>query len=130
MADRFAHQVAVVGERDAQRGHAPNLPERSFTPFRRCRASHAGRSVGKPLMDIDRRLLGGARGSVALVVALGIAGAVLLVAQAWLLAVVIAAAFDDARVARSPLVALLGVVLARTAVAWGAEAAAGHTSAR
>ncbi len=81
-------------------------------------------------MDIDRRLLGGARGSVALVVALGIAGALLLVAQAWLLAVVIAAAFDDARVAGGPLLALLGVVLARAAVAFGAEAAAGRTSLR
>ena len=81
-------------------------------------------------MDIDRRLLGGARGSVALVVALGIAGALLLVAQAWLLAVVVAAAFDDARVAGGALVALLGVVLVRAAVAFGAEAAAGRASLR
>jgi thiol reductant ABC exporter CydD subunit len=81
-------------------------------------------------MDIDRRLLGGARGSVALVVALGTAGAGLLVAQAWLLATVIAAAFDDARVARGPAVALLCVVVARAVVAWGAEAAAGRASVR
>ncbi len=81
-------------------------------------------------MDIDRRLLGGARGSIALVVALGAAGAVLLVAQAWLLATVIAAAFGDGRVAASPLAVLLGVVLARALVAWGAEAAAGRAAVR
>ena len=60
-------------------------------------------------------------------VALGVLGALLIVAQAWLLADVVAGAFADSErlgELRAPLLALLGVVLARAALAWGAELAA------
>jgi ATP-binding cassette, subfamily C, bacterial CydCD len=85
---------------------------------------------------IDERLLRYARATrsfLLLSVALGVLGALLIVAQAWLLANVVAGAFtDSASVAelRAPLLALLGVLLARAALAWGAELAAARSSAR
>jgi len=66
-------------------------------------------------------------------VALGVLSALLIVAQAWLLADVVARAFIGGRSLaqlRAPLVALLAVVLARAALAWAAELAASRSSAR
>jgi thiol reductant ABC exporter CydD subunit len=66
-------------------------------------------------------------------VGLGVLSALLIVAQAWLLADVVASAFRGGRdltQLRTPLIALLCVVLARAAVAWGAELAASRSSAR
>jgi ATP-binding cassette, subfamily C, bacterial CydCD len=85
---------------------------------------------------IDERLLRYARATrsfLLLSVALGVLGALLIVAQAWLLADVVARAFTDSRSVaelRSPVVALLGVLLARAALAWAVELAAGRSSAR
>jgi thiol reductant ABC exporter CydD subunit len=59
--------------------------------------------------------------------------AVLVIAQAWLLADAIAGAFADGKhldALRSTLAILLGVVLARAAVAWGRELIAVRSSAR
>jgi thiol reductant ABC exporter CydD subunit len=63
---------------------------------------------------------------------LGVLSALLIIAQAWLLAYVIAGAFDGRGLAqlRLPLAGLLGVVLARATAAWGAELLAGRSSAR
>ena len=64
--------------------------------------------------------------------ALGVVTALLVIAQAWLLADVIAAAFRSGKSLaelRSPLVALLCVVVARAAVAWGRELLAARSSA-
>jgi thiol reductant ABC exporter CydD subunit len=66
-------------------------------------------------------------------VALGALSALLIVTQAWLIADVVARAFIGGRSLeqlQAPLVALLLVVLARAAVAWGAELAAVRCSAR
>jgi ATP-binding cassette subfamily C protein CydCD len=66
-------------------------------------------------------------------VALGIFGALLIVAQAWLLADVVAGAFRHGRdlaQLRSPLQGLLCVVVTRAVVAWAAELAASRSSAR
>ncbi|HTZ63292.1 MAG TPA: thiol reductant ABC exporter subunit CydD [Solirubrobacteraceae bacterium] len=85
---------------------------------------------------IDERLLRYARATrsfLLLSVALGVLGALLIVAQAWLLADVVAGAFTDSESVaelRAPLLALLGVLLARAALAWGAELAAARSSAR
>jgi thiol reductant ABC exporter CydD subunit len=65
-------------------------------------------------------------------VALGVIAAILIVAQAWLLAEVVAGAFKDGRglgELQAPLIALLCVVVARSAVAWGSELAAASCSA-
>jgi thiol reductant ABC exporter CydD subunit len=85
---------------------------------------------------LDPRLLRYARATRTFLfvsVGLGALSALLIVAQAWLLADVVASAFSGGRsVARlqTPLVVLLCVVLARATVAWGAELAAGRSSAR
>jgi len=66
-------------------------------------------------------------------IALGVLSALLIVAQAWLLADIVAGAFLHGRSRaqlHEPLVALLFVVLARAIVAWGAELAAARSSAR
>jgi thiol reductant ABC exporter CydD subunit len=66
-------------------------------------------------------------------VALGSLGALLIVAQAWLLADVVARAFiGGAGLARlhTPLALLLVVVVARALLAWAAELAASRSSAR
>jgi thiol reductant ABC exporter CydD subunit len=66
-------------------------------------------------------------------VGLGALSALLIVAQAWLLADVVASAFLGGRSLaslRTPLVVLGLVVLARAVVAWGAELAAVRSSAR
>jgi len=85
---------------------------------------------------LDPRLLRYARATRAFLlvsVALGVISGLLILAQAWLLADVVARAFLGGRglgQLRTPVIALLGVVLARAAVAWAAELAASRSSAR
>jgi ATP-binding cassette, subfamily C, bacterial CydCD len=85
---------------------------------------------------LDPRLLHYARATRTFLfasVALGLLAALLIVAQAWLLADVVARAFlggADTAALRTPLIALLVVVLARAGVAWAAELAAARSSAR
>jgi ATP-binding cassette subfamily C protein CydCD len=85
---------------------------------------------------LDPRLLQYARATrtfLCISVALGTLSALLIVAQAWLLADVVAEAFrhgESLTQLRTPLFVLLCVVLARAAVSWGAELAAGRASAR
>jgi thiol reductant ABC exporter CydD subunit len=84
---------------------------------------------------IDPRLLKSARATRPFLVAsicLGVVTALLIIAQAWLLADIIAGALAVGKgVAqlRRPLEALLCVVLARAAVAWGRDVLAHRTSA-
>jgi ATP-binding cassette, subfamily C, bacterial CydCD len=84
----------------------------------------------------DRRLLKYARTTRLYLIAtvlLGAVTAVLLVAQAWLLAVAVAGAFADHRSLgqlRVPLLFLLVTVIGRAAVSWGAERASARASAR
>jgi thiol reductant ABC exporter CydD subunit len=85
---------------------------------------------------VDPRLLQYARATRPFLVALVVLGgitALLIIAQAWLLAYVIAAALDAHTGVAGftvPLAALLGVVLARAVVAWGRELLAHRASAR
>ena len=85
---------------------------------------------------LDPRLLRYARATRTFLfvsVALGSLGALLIVAQAWLLADVVARAFlggDGLARLRPPLIVLLVVVVARAALAWAAELAASRSSAR
>ncbi len=83
---------------------------------------------------VDPRLLRYAhatRAFIAASVGLGTVAALLAISQAWLLATVVAHAFTGSGLSqlRGPIVALLVVVLARAAVAWGAELVAGRASA-
>ncbi len=85
---------------------------------------------------LDPRLLRYARATRSFLyasVALGTLRALLIIAQAWLLADVVSRAFighEDAGRLRTPLALLLAVVLSRAALAWGAEVAAARSSAR
>jgi len=85
---------------------------------------------------LDQRLLEYARATrtfLLLSVCLGVLSALLIVAQAWLLADVVSRAFLDGKglaQLRTPLILLLLVVLARATVAWAAELAASRSSAR
>jgi ATP-binding cassette subfamily C protein CydCD len=85
---------------------------------------------------LDRRLLRYARATRTFLlasVALGTLTALLIVAQAWLLADVVSRAFiagDGLARLHPQLAVLLAVVLARAGVAWGAELAATRSSAR
>jgi len=85
---------------------------------------------------LDPRLLRYARATRTFLfvsVALGSLSALLIVAQAWLLADVVARAFIGGRSLaqlRTPLIALLVVVVARAVLAWAAELAANRSSAR
>jgi thiol reductant ABC exporter CydD subunit len=85
---------------------------------------------------VDPRLTTYARATrpfLAALVALGAVTALLVIAQAWLLADIIAAALGARRGIGSlslPLTALLCVVLARSAVAWGRELVAQRASTR
>ena len=66
-------------------------------------------------------------------VTLGVLSALLIVAQAWLLADIVASAFLGGKglaQLRAPLIVLMFVVFARAVVAWGAELAAARSSAR
>jgi ATP-binding cassette, subfamily C, bacterial CydCD len=84
---------------------------------------------------LDPRLLRYAKTTrrfVVLAVAVGGATALLVVAQAFLIATIVAGAFIDHRSAaslRAPLVALLAVVAGRAALAWATERAAHRASA-
>jgi ATP-binding cassette subfamily C protein CydCD len=105
--------AAQVTDRDTSPGRAPER--------------HGG--------ALDPRLLRYARTTrrfVVLAVALGGATALLVVAQAFLIATVVAGSFVDHRSAaslRTPLVALLAVVAGRAVLAWAAEGAAHRASA-
>ncbi len=85
---------------------------------------------------IDPRLAHYARATKAFLVVsvcLGSLSALLIVAQAWLLAEIVAGAFShhkDLAQLQGPLTLLLGVVGARAMVAWAAELAAGKSSAK
>ncbi len=85
---------------------------------------------------LDPRLLRFARATrtfLCISVSLGSLGALLIVAQAWLLADVVARAFiSGASLAQlhTPLALLLVVVVARALLAWAAELAASRSSAR
>jgi thiol reductant ABC exporter CydD subunit len=85
---------------------------------------------------LDPRLLRYARATRTFLfvsVSLGALSALLIVAQAWLLADVVSRAVvggDGVGALRTPLAALLAIVLARALVAWGAELAASRSSAR
>lgn len=85
---------------------------------------------------IDPRLGHYARATKTFLIAsvcLGSVSALLIVAQAWLLAEVVAGAFSHGKSLaqlQTPLTWLLGVVVARAVVAWAAELAAGKSSAK
>ncbi len=85
---------------------------------------------------IDPRLLRYARATRAFLIAsvgLGVTSALLIVAQAWLIADVVSRAFiggEGPSQLAAPLGVLLAVVLARAAVAWGGELTAGRASAK
>jgi ABC-type transport system involved in cytochrome bd biosynthesis fused ATPase/permease subunit len=85
---------------------------------------------------VDPRLLHhgrAARGYLLLSVVLGAATAVLVVARAWLLAVIVVGAAADGKdleQLRGQLVALLLVVVVRAAIAWYSDVAADRCSAR
>ncbi len=84
---------------------------------------------------LDPRLLRYARATrtfLIVSIALGTLGALLILAQAWLLADVVARAFidrDSLAQLRTPLLILLAVVVARALLAWVAELAAARSSA-
>jgi thiol reductant ABC exporter CydD subunit len=84
---------------------------------------------------LDPRLLRYARATRTFLfvsVGLGALSALLVVSQAWLLADVVASAFSGGKglaQLQTPLIVLLCVVVARAAVAWGAELAASRCSA-
>ena len=85
---------------------------------------------------LDERLLRYARATRTFLfvsVSLGVLSALLIVAQAWLLADVVSRAFlgeESLAQLHAPLYLLLAVVLARAGIAWGAELAASWSSAR
>ena len=85
---------------------------------------------------VDRRLIARTRAVRALLLwsaALGVATAALVVAQAWLLAELLSASFQDGASVhelRSPLLVLLGVVIARAVLAWWAELMAHRSGTR
>ena len=87
------------------------------------------------MKPLDRRLLRHARRAVipiAALAALGLASAVLVIAQAWLLATMIANVFIDKATLGAcavPLAALAAVTVGRAAVAWATQAAAHRASA-
>ncbi|MFZ0092017.1 MAG: thiol reductant ABC exporter subunit CydD [Solirubrobacteraceae bacterium] len=83
---------------------------------------------------VDPRLLQHARAArsfIGAAVAIGFLSGLLIIAQAWLLADVIAGAFAGKGLTslRTPLTALLAVAFARATVAWGTEFVAGRSSA-
>ena len=89
------------------------------------------------MKPLDRRLLRHARRSravvpIAVLAALGLASAALVIAQAWLLATMIANVFIDKATLGActvPLAALAAVTVGRAAAAWAAQAAAHRASA-
>ena len=87
------------------------------------------------MRPLDPRLLKHARRAavpIAILAGLGLATALLVIAQAWLLATVIARVFvDKATLPQSvtPIAVLAAVTVARAVVAWAAQATAHHASA-
>jgi ATP-binding cassette subfamily C protein CydD len=85
---------------------------------------------------LDPRLLRYARATrtfIATSVGLGAFSALLIVSQAWLLADVVASAFLGGKSLtqlQTPVIVLLGVIVTRAVVSWGAELAASRCSAR
>jgi thiol reductant ABC exporter CydD subunit len=84
---------------------------------------------------VDPRLLrhaNAARAFIGASVVLGAINGMLVIAQAWLIAVVISEAFDGRGLSalRGALAALLAVVFGRAVVAWGAEVVSGRSSPR
>jgi ATP-binding cassette, subfamily C, bacterial CydCD len=84
---------------------------------------------------VDPRLSRYARATrpfIGVSIGLGLLGALFLIAQAWLIAYVVAGAFDGKGLAQLslPVAVLIGVVLARSAVAWAAELVATRASTR
>ncbi len=84
---------------------------------------------------VDPRLFRHARATRSFIgasVGLGSFSALLIIAQAWLIAYVVAGAFDGKGLSQlsSPLAILVAVVLARAAVAWSAELLASRSSTR
>ena len=82
---------------------------------------------------MDRRLLrhaNAARAFIGACVVLGAINALLVIAQAWLIADIVSAAFDGRGVSqlRGALTALLAVVAGRALVAWGGEVVAGRSA--
>jgi len=78
------------------------------------------------------RLTKGGRRYLVLSVAVGGVTAGLVIAQAWLLAVVVAGAFihhQDLATLRAPVIALLAVIVGRAVLAWASERAAQRASA-
>ena len=90
---------------------------------------------GAPVRPLDPRLLKHARRAtvpIAALAALGTATALLVVAQAWLLATVITTVFIDKATLPGlvrPITVLAAVTVARAAVAWAAQASAHRASA-
>lgn len=84
---------------------------------------------------LDPRLLRHARATrtfLAVSVALGVLGALAIVAQAWLIAEIVAGAFvhgESTAALRTAIAALLGVALFRALLAWASELAAARSSA-
>jgi len=87
------------------------------------------------MRPLDPRLLKHARRAavpIAILAGLGLTTALLIIAQAWLLATVVARVFiDKATLPQSitPIAVLAAVTVARAAVAWAAQATAHHASA-
>src|ERR1700734_932082 len=96
--------------------------------------SPGGVRDGADVRPLDPRLLKHARRAVvpiAILAALGLATALLVVAQAWLLATVITRVFiDKATLPESvtPIAVLAAVTVARAATAWAAQATAHRAS--
>ena len=84
-------------------------------------------------MALDRRLLArarSARAAVAACVLMGVLTALLVVAQAWLIAALLASAFTGTGAVGGGLAALLAVVLTRAVMAWLSETMVGRAAAR
>ncbi|MFT4288482.1 thiol reductant ABC exporter subunit CydD [Nocardioides sp.] len=83
----------------------------------------------RPTDPAVRRALAVARGPLAVVVALGVVGALLLVAQAWLVTELILAALRGSGVLPWAL-AVVGLFLARAVVGWAGDVAAARSAVR
>jgi len=113
---------------ETTRGNAPGRRPRA-------RSGDRGGDRGRGGGPLDPRLLAYARSTrrfLGLSVAVGGVTALLVMAQAWLIALVVAGAFVQHRSLgslRNALLALLGVVAGRAALAWAAERASVRASA-
>ena len=120
-----------------RRHHHRNRRGRRYAGAASASRAHGLRDHGRGgVRALDQRLLRYARATRTFLfvsVSLGALSALLIVAQAWLLADVVSRAFLGGRSLaqlHAPLLLLFVVVLARAGVAWGAELAAGRSSAR